>query len=118
MFSPIQVLLPEFFTLSSLLFTSEKFPYPHLRHPSFLGHQVSTELGASSPSEARQGSSQSSVTYGPGALDQPLYALWSSCEAAIPFSSFNPAPNSSIGGPVVGCEYLHLFCFSFVELPI
>ena len=36
----------------------------------------------------------------------------SSCGVAIPFSSFNPSPNSSIGvpdlSPMVSCKYLHL----------
>jgi hypothetical protein len=73
---------------------------------------------------------QSSVTYVPGATNQPMYALWlvaqslgalkglvswsccSSYTVAIPFSSFSPSPEFSIGvpdlSPMVGCKYLHL----------
>jgi hypothetical protein len=44
------------------------------QHPSSLGHQVSTGLGASSPTEARQVSTL--IHMFPGAIDQAMYVLW------------------------------------------
>ena len=96
----------------------------------FSGHQVSTGLGASSPTEAKQGSplpggggwgvawTSLCMLFGwwinlwdlPGI--QVSWHCWSSYGVAIPFSSFNPSPNSSIGvpslSPMVGCKHLHL----------
>ena len=46
--------LPEFFTPSHPLSLWEG-AHPTLWHPPSLGHHVSTELGSSSPTEARQG---------------------------------------------------------------
>jgi hypothetical protein len=46
--------LPEFFTLSSLPFTSGRVFSP--RYPPSLAHQVTTGLDTSSPTEAGQGS--------------------------------------------------------------
>ena len=61
MLSPSKLPLPEFFIPFLLPFASEgcsptHTPAPHLTpcHPSSLGHQVSTELGTSSPSDTRQ----------------------------------------------------------------
>jgi hypothetical protein len=73
---------------------------------------------------------QSSTSYAARATDPSMYILWlviqslgalwglvswyccSSYGVAIPFSSFSPSFNSSIGVPrlglIVGCEYLHL----------
>jgi len=47
----------------------------HSRHPTSLGHQVSTGLGASSPIGTKQGS-QFSASYVPGPGDEPMFALW------------------------------------------
>ena len=66
-----QPLLEEFFSPSLLPFTSER--ESPCRHPPSLGHQVSTRLGTSSPTEARQGSP--SATYVPGTSGQPICSL-------------------------------------------
>jgi hypothetical protein len=40
------------------------------------------------------------------------WGCWSSYGVTLPFSFFNPSPNSTIGvpdlSPVVGCKHLHL----------
>lgn len=56
-----------------LPFASERVPFAG--NPPSLEHQVSTQLGTSSPTGARQGN-QFSDTYVPGASDHLLYALW------------------------------------------
>ena len=88
----------------------------------------STELGASSSTEAGRGSPPLRMCGGPPTSPHTLFGwwislwelpgvqvswhCWSSYGVAIPFSSFNPSPNSSIGvpdlSPVLACEYLHL----------
>ena len=79
----------------------------------------------------------SSSTYVPGASEQQCISFgwwlslwelpgvqvsWHCCSSygvVIPFSSFKPSPNSSIGlldlSAMVGCEYLHLFSQLLVE---
>jgi hypothetical protein len=83
--------------------------------PLTLGHQVSTGLGKFSPIEARQGSSLLHMCRGPWTSPCMLFGwwlglwelprvqvswhFWLSYWVAIPFSSFSPSPNSSIGVP-------------------
>ena len=87
-------------------------PFPSPKHPSSLEHQVSMGLGVSSPSEAKQGSPLLHMCQGPRTSLCMLFGCWlslwelpgvqvswycwSSYGVAIPFSSFNPSPNSSI----------------------
>ena len=66
MLTPSWSPLPEFFTPSSVPSPPERVLPCGL--PPSLWHQVSTGLGASSPTGARQG--------GMVASDQPVYALW------------------------------------------
>ena len=127
--SPLQ----DFFTSFPFPFASERVlpnPFTHpLTHPILpWGHEVSTGLSASSPTEARQGSPMLHVYWGwwtspcmlfewwlslwelPGF--QVCWQCWSSYGANILISSFNPFPNCSIGvpglSPMVVCKYLHL----------
>ena len=58
--------IPEFFTPSPLPFASERMPHPHPRHPPSLEHQVSTGLGTSSPTGARQSSPLLHIRLGHG----------------------------------------------------
>ena len=93
-----------------------------------LGHQVSTELGISSPTEAITGSpllhicqwawTSPCMPFGwwldiwelPGF--RVSWYCWSSYGFAILFNSLYPSPNSSIRvtdiSPMLGCKYLHL----------
>ena len=124
-FTPFPFPLPMRGYLPTHLLTHQLSPNPHL-HPSSLGHQVSAGLGASSPTEARQCSPLLHmwlepwnshvcswlVAYLLGALRVICVSwyCWSSYEAAIPFSSLNPSPNSSIGvsdfSLILGCKHL------------
>lgn len=99
-----------------------------LSHPLPLGHQVSTDIGTSFPTEARQGSPLLHMSYRPwispcmffGWWLSPWQLLgvhvywccWFSYRVAIPINSFNPSPNSSTRVPdlssIVGYKYLHL----------
>jgi hypothetical protein len=106
MLPPSQSPITEFFPPPPIPFTSEKLPPGYF--PS-LENQVSTGLGASSPTEARQDSSCQlhmcwrpltslwmlcgwwlSLWKLPGV--QVSWHCWSSYGVSIPFSSFSPSP--------------------------
>ena len=88
------------------------------QHPPPWGIKSLTGLDTSSPTDARQGSPLLYMLFGwwlslwelSGV--QVSWHCWSSYVVAIPFSSFNPSPNSSIGicklSPMLGGGYLHL----------
>jgi hypothetical protein len=102
-------------------------PPPPTMPPS-LEPQVSPRLGVSSPTKARPDIPLRYMCWGPriSACMLPSWWLsfwqlpevwvswdcWSSYGVALPFSFFNPSPNSTIGvpdfSPMVGCKHLHL----------
>jgi len=120
---PFRVLHP----ILPLLASERVFSYPSCRlpHPLSLGHQVSTGLGSSFPTEAREGSPLLRMCW-PRISPYMLFGWWltlwelpciwvswcCSYGVAIPFRSFSPSPNSSIGvpdlSPRFGSKYLHL----------
>jgi hypothetical protein len=73
--------LPEFFTLCPHLWESSP-PHAHTspphpqENPSFMGHQVSTGLNLSSPTEAIQGSPLLHMWPGPWTSLCMLYGFW------------------------------------------
>ena len=93
-----------------------------------LGYHFSIGLGSSSPTEGRPGNPLLHMYKGPWISPCMLFGLWlslwklwgvpvsrhccSSYGVAIPFSSFSPSPNSSIGipdlSPMVGCICIFL----------
>lgn len=111
------------------LFLSSEWVGPLPGYCPGLAHQVSTRLGAFSPTKARKGSHEDwtacLLLMAQGCWSSfciffdkwfilwefqgssVSWLCWSSCGLPMTFRAFNPSPNSF--SPMLGCEYLHPF---------